>query len=176
MISQCFCDVKCHLSSILEPCLSSLLRWPRSCFTFNDFCCHFFHFLRKNMASEPVCRDRGLEFPHQAWVAFRKSPFLFVSTFSIHTKCCYIEYLCWHRLVSYLGTLWFINISMSWTSIYQALEHVDIFIYNPSMSLLFTVSPWVSQWMHSRTLFKIWKLISCWQSVVQTKHAFMCRS
>lgn len=78
------------------------------------------------MASEPVCRDKGLEFPHQAWVAFRESPLLFVSTLSIHTKCCYRAYPCWHRWINFLpcNTLWFINISMSWASVYQTLEHV----------------------------------------------------
>lgn len=161
-------------------CLSSHLRSHQSCFTFSDLCCHLFHFLRRNMASEPVCRDRGLEFPYQAWVAFRESPLLFVSPLSIHTNCCSIEYLCWHRWIDFLpgSTFWFINISMSRTSIYQTLEHVLTPSYWILRCHLYSSSlrHWVSQWMHSRTLLNIRILIICWHSVVQTNHAVISRS
>lgn len=150
-------------------CLSNHLRWRQSCFTFSDLCCHCFHFLRRNMASEPVCRDRGLEFPYQAWVDFRESPFFFVSTLSIHAKCCYIEYLCWHRWIHLLpcSALCFISISMSWTSIYQTLEHV----LTPSYIILqchHYFSPWDIEFdngcIQGPCLISE-KLIICWQSV-----------
>lgn len=127
--------------------------------------------LQRQRPGVPISSLSGL-----SWVAF----VICVTTQYSHTNCCSIEYLCWHRWIDFLpgSSLWFINISMSRTSIYQTLEHVLTPSYWILRCHLYSSSlrHWASQWMHSRTRLNIRILIICWQSVMQTNHAVISRS